>query len=306
MSLAFSILPIALTMIVGYLTVAFKLIPKEHWGGIETLSFRLLIPVILITTIAPSTISLDTFGAFIGLLVLALILAGVLLIILRHTVPHASLPNPRFTSLFQTITRWSAFISLAAAQFFMGPQAVTLMAVAMAVLIPLINVGNILILSAYGENRATWQNVLRNILKNPLIQGSAIGLALNLTSTPLPQPILQSFELIGRSAFGIGLLVVGAGVSLKRLTQTSPLIWIGITARLIVLPLLFLALAKFFALNDLQTLTGVLILAAPAASNGYIVAKQMGGDADLYADILTWQTVLCLLTLPLWAIALSA
>ena len=39
-------------------------------------------------------------------------------------------------------------------------------------------------------------------------------------------------------------------------------------------------------------------MATPTAANGYIVARQMGGDADLYADILTWQTVLAVLSIP--------
>jgi predicted permease len=48
-------------------------------------------------------------------------------------------------------------------------------------------------------------------------------------------------------------------------------------------------------------LAGVLIFAVPAAANGYVVAQRMGGDADLYADILTWQTILSLGLLPLLA-----
>ncbi|MEZ5912796.1 MAG: hypothetical protein R3D84_11700 [Paracoccaceae bacterium] len=41
-------------------------------------------------------------------------------------------------------------------------------------------------------------------------------------------------------------------------------------------------------------------LRRPDATNGYVVAREMGGDADLYADILVWQTVLALLSLPFW------
>jgi len=33
-----------------------------------------------------------------------------------------------------------------------------------------------------------------------------------------------------------------------------------------------------------------------------VVAQRMGGDADLYADILTWQTILSLGLLPLLAL----
>jgi predicted permease len=43
----------------------------------------------------------------------------------------------------------------------------------------------------------------------------------------------------------------------------------------------------------------------PAASNAYILARQMGGDAPLIAQILTVETVLAIVTMPI-AIALVA
>jgi len=36
----------------------------------------------------------------------------------------------------------------------------------------------------------------------------------------------------------------------------------------------------------------------PAASNSYILARQMGGDAPLMAQILTFETVLAAITIP--------
>jgi malonate transporter len=38
----------------------------------------------------------------------------------------------------------------------------------------------------------------------------------------------------------------------------------------------------------------------PSASNGYILARQMGGDAPLLAQILTVQTILAVLTMPIF------
>ena len=45
--------------------------------------------------------------------------------------------------------------------------------------------------------------------------------------------------------------------------------------------------------------------AVPAASNGYIVARAMGGDAELYADMLAWQTLLSMVAIPAY-LALAA
>ena len=64
-------------------------------------------------------------------------------------------------------------------------------------------------------------------------------------------------------------------------------------------PAIFLAMATGFSLAQTEVLIGIIVLVGPAASNGYILAKKMGGDADLYADILASQTILSMLILPL-------
>ena len=38
----------------------------------------------------------------------------------------------------------------------------------------------------------------------------------------------------------------------------------------------------------------------PAASNGYVLARQMGGDAPMLAQVLTIQTTLAVLTMPVF------
>lgn len=305
MIVAFSILPIFLTFACGYAMVAMKILPRDRWEGIETLSFRLLIPAVLIKAIAGSDLSIAKFGSMIMVLLGALTIAGVLVLMLRLVFSQEKLPNPAFTTLFQTTTRWNAFIALAAAELLIGPEGFALIAVAMAVLIPLINIANIIVLAVFGTGRATFGMIFTTVFKNPLVQACLIGLALNLSGVVLPQSILQTLDLIGRSALGVGLLAVGAGISLKRLLKHSFAVWAGIVFRLGLCPALFIALSLVANLSPTQTLAGVLVLAVPAASNGYIVAKQMGGDAGLYADILAWQTIIAMLLLPFIAIFLA-
>ena len=256
MTIALSILPIFLTLVCGYAMVATKFLPHERWEGIETLSFRLLIPVVLIRAIAGSDLSVSKFGSMILVLVGALTIAGLLVLLLRRILSQEQLPNSAFTTIFQTTTRWNAFIALAAAELLIGPEGFALIAVAMAVLIPLINIANIIVLAVFGTGRATLSMIFKTVFKNPLVQACLVGLALNLSGVVLPQPILQTLDLIGRSALGVGLLAVGAGISLKRLSKNSFPVWAGIIFRLALCPALFIALSQVAGLNPTQTLAG--------------------------------------------------
>jgi len=294
-----------LTIFCGYLLVKTKTIPQQNWKGIEVLSFRLLIPAILIKYIASSDLSVSQFAPMISAIILSSGLVGLGVLALRYFRTKQTLSNASLSTLFQTATRWNAFITLVAVELYIGSDGLVLVAVAMAVLIPLINVANIIVLAIYGTAEASASSMVKHVLKNPLVQACSIGLAINLSGVTLPVPMIQTLDLIGRSAIAIGLLAVGAGIDPARLFKSSLNLWLGVTLRLILVPIVFLLIAQRLNIGTQETLIGVLILAVPTASNGYIVAKQMGGDAELYADVLSWQVVISMFLLPLYVFYLQ-
>ena len=68
----------------------------------------------------------------------------------------------------------------------------------------------------------------------------------------------------------------------------------------LLLPILFVGIATALALPPPHILAGILVMTVPAASNGFVVARAMGGDAELYADILVWQTILSIIAIPIY------
>ena len=303
MSLALSVLPLVIIIACGYLLAKTNTLPKADWKGIETLSFRVLIPAVLILAITRTDLSFERFGGVMIALVLTWAAVVGLALALR-LIPRTRLGNPAFTTIFQVGTRWNAFVALAAAEQFIGTQGLGVMAVAIALLIPTINVSCIVVLSAFGPTSTTLSGIVRFVAKNPLVHACVCGLAIYFSGIILPTPVVETLDMIGRGALAVGLLAVGAGISLRRLARWEGKVGAGVALRPLIAPCIFAGLAMALSLSPAQTLAGVLVFAAPAASNGYIVAKQMGGDADLYADVLTWQTLLCLVTLPVWAYVL--
>ncbi|WP_424942276.1 AEC family transporter [Aliiroseovarius crassostreae] len=301
MDLALAILPILLTLMTGYVLVQTGTIPRAHWPAIETLSFRLLIPAILLRIISQVDFSAASVGPFALALMCTVSVAGGVVLALR-LLPQRLLPNPSFTTLFQSTTRWNGFVGLAAAELFLGPEGVALIALAMAVLVAPLNVVNVSVLAAFGPGKASARKIALDIAKNPLVQGGALGLLINLSGLALPKPIDDTLELIGRAGLGVGILAIGAGISLKRLLLPHWRTLLGVMLRPGLTAGVFLVLAPIFSLTPEETLAGIFVFGVSCATNGYVVARQMGGDADLYADVMTWQTVLSLILLPATAI----
>ncbi len=297
MTIAASILPIISIIFVGFLTVRFGLVPKKKWEGVEALGFNILIPSIIINSIYKSDLSGSLIGTYVWVLLLIIGITGLFSLSVRLILPVETIPYPKLTTLFQATTRWNAFIALAAGEQIVGPSALSMISVAMAFIIPVINIVNVVVLATLGDGRATVTGVIRGIAKNPLIIACAIGLAINFSGVTLPEQVAAPLDLISRGALAVGLLAIGASLDLKRLLSPSILLLLGVSLRSFVCPVLFVLLGRWVGLDATQLICGALICGVPAASNGYIVAKKMGGDAELYAGIVTWQTIVAPLSI---------
>ncbi|MFT4191446.1 MAG: AEC family transporter [Comamonas sp.] len=75
----------------------------------------------------------------------------------------------------------------------------------------------------------------------------------------------------------------------------------GLTAalKLILMPLTAAGVSLLLGLPTAVALAACFYCALPAAPNAYIMARLMGGDARLMANMITVQTMLALLTVPL-------
>jgi len=205
---------------------------------------------------------------------------------------------PQFSTIYQTVTRWHGFIALAIVLNLYGPTGAALIAIVFAVLVPILQVSNIMVLAAFSDKKADMRGVLLTILKNPLIWGIGLGLALN--GAEIWPPIMSTLDLLGRSALGMSLLALGAGLSLKAALHPSKEMLIGIIGKLFFTPLVMMSAAYAFGVTGLERDVLLIASAVPTAMNGYVLARKMGGDAELYATISTVQTVVSFITIPLF------
>ena len=296
-----SVIPVFLLIATGWLARITGLIEDQHWSGIEKATYFIFFPAIIIDTLARADLGsvpvLGVGGALIGAI---LINAGTLLALRPALQRWIGLGGPAFTSLFQGSTRWNTFIGLAMATSLFGPRGVTLMAVAIAAMVPLLNILAFYVLVRFaGGPPLTPLQTLRSFVANPYIWSCAIGLILNVSGLALPKPVESFVEILGRAALAAGLLIVGAGLDARRLAKPEAAHLVSIAAKLFVLPLTAVALARFFGVSGLDLEVTVIAASVPTASGAYALAKQMGGDAPLMAEIITVQTLASLLTIPI-------
>jgi len=231
---------------------------------------------------------------------------SLLCLALRPALARLDIDGPAFSSIFQGAIRWQTYVGLSVSANMFGDIGLALASVAMVAIIPLVNVLSVAVLAHYAApEKQSARTVVMTVVRNPLIWACAIGLVINVIHLPLPKIWHEVADALGRSSLAIGLLVTGAGLQLKGLLRPSVSATIGVAFKLVLMPVLALVLAAWFGLSGDSLAIVAICAAVPTSPSAYVLARQMGGDAPLLAQIITLQTILAAVTMPI-AIALVA
>ncbi|WP_338056822.1 AEC family transporter [Saliniramus fredricksonii] len=303
-----SLVPVFLVIIAGWAARVSGFVEERHWPGIERITYVIFFPAIIINTLARADLSEVPVLGMGGAMIAAILLIASLLLALRSALlARLRIDGPAFTSLFQGCTRWNTFVGLAVAGAMYGEIGLALMAVAVAAMIPLLNLLAIGVLVRYASGTPQSPAMIaRTIVTNPFIWSSVTGIVLNVTGLPIPDFIGSTIGILGDAALAAGLLVVGAGLDMRRLARPRAPHWLSIGLKLFLLPVIAITIARLAGVSGDDLAIVAIATTVPTASGGYILAKQMGGDAPLMAEIITLQTLLAILTMPIMITLLIA
>jgi len=294
-----SILPVFLLVVLGALLRRWRLIDRDMWTGLEQLGFFVLFPSLLFTTLANATFSGIAAGAIALGSIGSVTFIALLLILAWPLFRAAGVSGASYTSVFQTSTRWNAFIALAIGEKLYGTDSLALVAlVATLIIIPL-NFYNIAVLVWFGGGTRSLKTFAQKILTNPMIIGSVLGVLVNLSGIHIYAPLMQTVEFVADTSLSLGLIMVGAGLKLADALRPRPLALLPVVLKLLFMPLVMTGAAYALGMRGEQLLTIAMGASVPTAMNGYVLAKQMGGDAPFYAAVATLQTIASFFTIPM-------
>lgn len=301
-----SILPIFLIIVLGNLLRRSTLMTEGGWQGLDVLSYWLLYPTLLFSTVLHADFGSLRLDAILVSLLLSI---GVMAALTLSTWPlwqrSGGASGPEFSSIFQSSIRWNGFIALAVAQKIYPPEGAAVVALTMAVIIIPINILSVSVVARFGGRYADWTKILKATAMNPMIIGVALGIIARFIPGGLYEPLDGAIGLVAQAAIGIGLLAIGAGLRPGDMLSARLAVWTPVVLKLAVLPALMALISYALGVRGVELTYLVLCGSVPTAMNGYMLARQLGGDAEFYAAVTTLQTILAVLTMPA-ALALAA
>lgn len=300
-AVAAALAPIFVLILLGFLTLRAGWLGESFWRGAERLTYFCLFPTLLLGTVAGADLAgLKLWSMFLTL-VLSVLAVALALMLSRPVLSRLlGLDGPSFTSVFQGSIRPNTYVALAAAGGLFGEAGLTLAAIGVAAVVPLVNVLSVVVLARHGQlARGNLGSLLARVVGNPIIIGVAVGVLLNPLGG-LPDVLADLVDILGRAALPLGLLAVGAGLAPSAVRSAAGTMMFGTAVKLGVLPAVSMALAGILGLEGTAILVALLFTAVPTSASSYVLARQMGGDHTLLAGTLTCQTIVAFATLPLW------
>ena len=299
-----AVAPFLILLGIGFLAVRAKLTDRAFMNQLNAFNFRLFFPFLMFNNI---------YGAGPeNMPSLTLMLAGplsviVLILLLMAVVPRLVKENPRRGVIIQAVFRSNFVIygiPLTASVF--GAEQSSVCGVMVLIMTSLFNAASVVVLEIFREGgRVRLKPLLLGLVKNPLLQGCAAGLAFCLLQIRLPAFIASPVSSLATLATTLAMIALGASLDFADLRKNRKAIAAVLAVRLLLLPLLTLPLAWLIGLRGVELFLILMIFGTPVATASYPMAQNMGGDGQLAGQLVFVSTVVSLGTVFLFIYALS-
>ncbi len=146
--------------------------------------------------------------------------------------------------------------------------------------------------------------LLRPLLANPLVIAVAAGLIASALGWRLGGPVGAAADYLRNMTLPLALLTVGATLDLRALHLDSTPALVATAIKLVLLPVLVVPLALVLGLPGNEVTILFVLFGSPTAVVSFVLARELGGNPVLAANIVALTTLLSMATLGLGIFAL--
>ena len=301
--LSFSaVMPLILNLAIGFFLMKINLIDKHTSDKMNTLVFKVFMPLSLFSNIYHTDIS-NVFNMKLTVFMWAALIVSFLF--LMFFVPLFVKTQNQKGVIIQAIFRGNFLIfGLPVVTALCGDENVGLTSLLIGLIVPMYNILAVVCMEYFREGNVNFRNVLWGMAKNPLIIASVLGIVFVLLGIKIPNIFDKSITDVAKVSTPLSLIVLGASFTFSSLKGNMTKILWGAAGRLIFTPLVFIPVAIYLGFRGIELATVLVFLASPTAVSSYVMAKQMGGDDVLAGQYVVVCSISAIFTVFLWIYAL--
>lgn len=313
-----AIFPIIAIILLGFCLKRAGFLSEAFLSDGNRLVFHFLLPVMLFFNVYKTEDTAAISWDLIGYCVCAMLVLFVLGMALVGLVTKD--PRQKGVLLQNFFRSNTSVIGIALAEALGGSGAVAVSAVLTAFVVPVLNILAVIALTMYlgtDARRPTLRDTLMKIVKNPIIDGIALGM-LCLGIRALQQKVLgqvvfslredlpflyTALSQIAAVASPLALLILGGQFRFSASGKMLGPIAAGTVSRLVVAPLLgiggayLLTRAGVLHCGPLHYPGLIAVFGTPAAVSCPIMASEMGSDSQLATQLVVWTHIGSIVTI---------
>lgn len=300
LSVVLEVAVILLLILVGYFTVKKGMFTKESLGSITSFLLYIITPCLIVSSfLSAESGKLDGWTLLLAVVLpaLSIVISIAVSYLFFRREPLGRRRVLRFSTVFCNV----GFMGIPLVEGIVGSEGVLYGSFFIAVF-------NIFCWT-YGYVMMGGGKVrLKALLLNPGVIGIVIGLPLYLLDVPVPALIERPIELISALNTPLAMIVVGGYIAQVKLRAfvSDLAVYKMAVLRLVVAPLLYLALVWLLRPDETLLMSTVIQAATPVAANCVLFAVQYDSDAELASKSVAVSTALSVVTIPLLTVLVQA
>lgn len=298
-----AVAPIFILMLLGYILKQSKIVGKTIFDGINKLIFNIFLPVLLFSNIYSTDIDklldiklimLTVFG------ILGIFAVGYFLVFIFTD------SNDKRGVMLQGFFRSNvAFLGIPLMGYICHGKESGVFSLTIAIVVPIFNILAVICLERFRNGRLNMVKLLKGVISNPLIIGCAVGIVFLMTGLKLPTVINTAVSDVASIASPLAMVALGAGFTFKCIKSCLKELILTVMVKLIAVPLIMVSIAALLGFKGEALAAVLVIFGTPIAVSSYPMAKQMGGNEELSAQVVVVSSAACVLTLFIFIFALS-
>ena len=287
--------PVFALILCGYWLGRKKILGPEASAGMNSFVYFVAFPALLFVVVAKTPPSQIFYWPFFGAWVGGLVVVYVLTVIASLVFFRDGLANMGMRGLNTTCAS-TAFIGIPLCTAAFGKDA-AFPAVLATTLLAVIDLSASILLieterNAKGKTTVILLNIGKALSRNPLMIGSALGVAVSLSGLELPLAATRFCEIVGGAAIPCSLVTLGLFFAGKSTVTGLAEVSLLTVLKLVIHPLATWLLIVFvFPLDARWTAIAVLLAALPPATTVFVIAQRYGLHMHQTASTMLISTV---------------
>ena len=288
MSILATIAPIFIIIAFGFFLTRKQVLSEKFISEANRFVFQFPLPFLIFIGIVKSGLKSTGCLPIAAVTVPSLVTMGIALVIAKMARYKGDTLGSFVQSTFHGNVTYVGFAVL----FYMfGEEGLEKGSLLAGTLILFNNALAIVILSLTSGRLENSFKIALSIIRTPIIMATFAAIIFVLLDFKMPAVVMKSLEIVANISLPLALIIIGGSISPAMLRKTFRPAIITTILKMFILPGIAYVFYRLCSPDISQAVPAMVLLATPTAITAYIMARELGGDAELASGCITLSTL---------------